>query len=151
MTFFWMNQERAIKLFFEYKESILQNFNICLIILPALFTIGQIFMFPAALFTISCGILFGTYFDGNIEGYFLAVIYWLLCCSITGLAPLNISKCILREKLKRYIIDKNVQLRTFSMVLLRYGVRALFLIRLSPILPLAIYNYALGGFDGNIL
>jgi uncharacterized membrane protein YdjX (TVP38/TMEM64 family) len=35
-------------------------------------------------------------------------------------------------------------------VLLRYGMKALFLIRLSPILPLAIYNYAIGGFNGKL-
>lgn len=148
MSLFWLNQDRAVQLIYSYKDFILNNFIYSLCIFSAIFLIGQVLMFPTALFAVGCGIVFGTYFDGNILAYFPTVLFWLLLCGITGLVPLNISIYLFRDKLKKYVIDHNTQMKNFGLVLSRYGTKALFLIRLSPLLPSTIYNYFIAGFNG---
>lgn len=46
-----------------------------------------------------------------------------------------------------YIIEGNDELKKLDRVLMIYGFKALFLFRLSPIFPVTLLNYVLGGFN----
>ncbi len=148
MSLIWINEEKAVNYFNQYKEFIKNHFLTSVTILVLIFIIGQVIFLPTALFTLICGIMFGTYMDGNIIAYFSAFIFWLFCCGITGLIPFNVSKLCFRYKIQKYIIEHNTKLKNFEMVLNKYGTKALFLIRLSPLLPVTLYNYVIGGFEG---
>lgn len=147
MVSFLLYQEEAIKLIYSYKEMITKNFELSILILFITHTIACILVLPGAIFAITCGFIFGTYFNGSIIGYFLCVICFLFIHGTAGLVVFNISRLTIRNKLRELFIVKNEKLRKVDYILSRYGTKALFLFRLSPLVPVSIYNYLIGGFN----
>lgn len=48
---------------------------------------------------------------------------------------------------RSYIIQKNKRLRNIDRILKVHGIKAIFCLRLSPVLPIYLFSYILGGFD----
>jgi uncharacterized membrane protein YdjX (TVP38/TMEM64 family) len=148
MITFWIYQTEAIKEIYAYKDYIKNNFALSLLILSASYAIGHTLVLPGALFCVTCGIMFGTYYDMSVFAYIGAVAFWLVMSGIAGLLPFNISRCFLRNNLRTYLIEKSRRLKQFEFIINKYGTKVLFLLRLSPLLPVTIYNYLIGGFNG---
>ncbi len=145
---FLLYQEQAIRIIYQYKDFIRTNFILSLCILIGAHIIGCLLVIPGAIFGIILGFIFGTNFDGNILGYFLCVFALLTIGSIAGIITMNFSRLLFREKLRRVFIDTSVRMRKIDFILTNYGTKALFLFRLSPIVPVSLFNYLLGAFNG---
>jgi uncharacterized membrane protein YdjX (TVP38/TMEM64 family) len=151
MSLFYLYQAEAIKLIYQYKDYIRENLILSLAILVVTYMIGLLLFLPSALFCITCGLIFGTYYGINVLAYLAAVLFWLVASGLAGLVPFNLSKCFLRNSLRTYVIEKSRKLKQFELIIGQYGTKVLFLLRLSPLLPVTIFNYFIGGFNGKIV
>jgi uncharacterized membrane protein YdjX (TVP38/TMEM64 family) len=151
MSLFYLYQAEAIKLIYSYKDYIKANFINSLAILVLAYTAGLILFLPSALFCITCGIMFGTYYNISVLAYLAAVIFWLIASGTAGLVPFNISRLCFKKSLRTYVIERSRKLRQFERIIERYGTKVLFLLRLSPLLPVTIFNYTIGGFNSKYI
>ena len=60
------------------------------------------------------------------------------------------SKCILGKKMKTLLIDNNEKMTQANGVFKERGFKFLVLLKMSPLLPVSIFNYAVGGFDSKL-
>ena len=60
------------------------------------------------------------------------------------------SKFILGKKLKLLLIDTSEKMQLLNFVFKTKGLKALSLVKLSPLLPTSIFNYVVGGFESKI-
>jgi uncharacterized membrane protein YdjX (TVP38/TMEM64 family) len=144
---FFVYQDEAIKLIFKYKIWIDSNILIGLIFLFIGHTLGCLIMVPGTLFALFAGLIFGSYFQGNIYGYFLCVFTLLNISVIAGMIPFFLARVIFKPKIRRYLIVPNKYLFSLDSVLKVNGKKALFFLRLSPILPVSLLNFVIAGFD----
>ena len=95
------------------------------------------------------GFIFAVTFDGKLYGFVIAVVIILITTIISGFITFQFSKHFFKEFFREKIISKYEKLRQIDMLLKQNGAKVLFLIRLSPIMPLFILNYIFGGFTIN--
>jgi uncharacterized membrane protein YdjX (TVP38/TMEM64 family) len=151
MIMFVLNQERAIQLIFKYKQWIRQHFWESVAILTISHIVGCLLVFPGAIFGIACGFVFGTYFAGSALGYIFCVFAYMNMAVISGLITFNFAKMCLGSRIRRLMILPNRRLRALDYVLTKHGAKAIFLLRLSPILPVSLLNYLFSGFSSKSL
>jgi len=109
--------------------------------------IGGLFVLPTAIFELVNGFIYATLFDGEIYGLFIGLFFYLFFTAISGTLTYMFSKWVFGKKLKEVIIETNDKMKTLNYILIHQGFKAMFLIRLSPLLPSAMFNYLMGGFD----
>ena len=151
MIIFLIYQKEALIEIYRYKNFVKNNISLSLFLLAVSHTIASILFIPGSVFGLSTGIIFGTIFneDGLFKylGYFICVFTFLLFQGIAGLVVYKISSYFFRTKIREEFISKSEKLRKLDRVIDMYGAKALFLFRLSPIIPITIFNYLLGGFN----
>jgi len=112
---------------------------------------GGILVLPTAVFEIVNGFIYSTLFDGEFYGLFLAVAVYLIFTAISGTLTYKFSKWILGRKLKQVLVETSDKMKMLNYIFINQGFKAMFLIRLSPLLPSAMFNYLVAGFDSNFL
>jgi uncharacterized membrane protein YdjX (TVP38/TMEM64 family) len=151
MVLFLSYQKEAIVQIYKYKEYIQHNVVFSLIILAVVHTVASILFIPGSIFGIGTGIIFGTLVkeEGILKylGYFTCVFTFLLIQGLAGVVVFNISSKCFRNRIRTEFIEKSDKLMKLDKVLNLYGTKALFLFRLSPLVPITIFNYILGGFN----
>jgi len=140
-------QDEAVNLIYKYRETVKNNIIVSLLIFTLAHLIGSILLIPGAPFGIGSGIIFGTIFDGNFLGYFFCVFFYVSVQGMAGVVVFNISNCLFKEKIRKYFIETNEKLKKLDKVLSKFGTKAIFLFRLSPLVPTTIFNYIMGGFN----
>ena len=116
--------------------------------------VGCLLLFPGAIFAISAGLIFGTFESSGVIEFLLFVLgsfVFLNIQALSGLIVFNFSRLCLRQKIRESFIETNERLMKFDKILGIYGTKALFLMRLSPLLPVSLFNYISGGFNSNKL
>jgi uncharacterized membrane protein YdjX (TVP38/TMEM64 family) len=108
-------------------------------------------MVPGTLFGLLAGLMFGSYFDGSIFGYFVCVVILLNVSVIAGMVPFILARFCLQKKIKELLITPNKYLMSLDAVILANGKKALFILRLSPVLPVSMLNFVLAGFSSKAL
>lgn len=109
--------------------------------------LSGILILPNAVFEIVNGFIFATLFDGKIYGLILGILVYLFFISITGTITYIFAKWLIGKKLKEVLVETSDKMKILNMLFKTQGFEALFLIRLSPLLPSAIFNYIIAGFD----
>ena len=109
--------------------------------------IGGILVLPSALFEIVNGFIYATLFDGEFYGIFLALAMYLIFISISSTITYIFSKRIFGKKLKEILIENSEKMKILNFLFQNQGFKAMFLIRLSPLLPTSMFNYIIAGFD----
>jgi len=98
------------------------------------YTLGALLLIPGALFSMLAGFLYGPIFGA------------LLAIPSTALASFvvfSLSRSVLRSTVER-LSRRVARLRALDRVLERHGPRAVVLLRLSPLTPFGILNFAFG-------
>jgi uncharacterized membrane protein YdjX (TVP38/TMEM64 family) len=153
MIIFLIFQDKIISKLYEYKVTI-HNYPISsLLILFSIDTLGSILLIPGAIFAISAGLIFGTFASSGVFDIFLfigGVFIFLNIQAIAGLVVFNFSKACLRKRIRSTLIETNEKWLRFDKLITIYGTKALFLIRLSPLIPISLFNYICGGFNSII-
>ena len=67
--------------------------------------------------------------------------------AISSTLTYGFSKLILGKRLKELLIDNSEKMQLLNFVFKNQGLKALSLLKLSPLLPVSIFNYAVGGFE----
>ncbi|CAM9518571.1 unnamed protein product, partial [Heterosigma akashiwo] len=100
--------------------------------------------FPGAgiALTISSGVLFGQAF-GEGMGILLATTSVFIGGSIGGIMCFKIGRLLLREKAQK-LFNRYKLLKAIDMAIEKEGLKLIFLLRLSPVVPWATFNYLLG-------
>lgn len=144
-----INHEYVFKVALDYKQVIRQNFIYSLLTLVVLHIIGALLVFPSSLFEFLCGLIFGTCLEkvNFIFGYIACVLTYLTIMAIAGVITFNFSRLIFHKTIRKHFIENNSKMIKLDRIINIYGAKALFIIRLSPLLPVALYNYILGGFN----
>lgn len=93
------------------------------------------------------GFIFATLFNGEFYGLIIAIPIFLTISSLSSLVTYAFSKLMLGKKLKQIVIETNQNMKILNLIFIKEGYRAMFLIRLSPLLPSSIFNYLAAGFD----
>lgn len=102
---------------------------------------------PTAVFEITNGFIYATLFDGEIYGFFIGLFIYIIFSAISSTLAYAFSRLILGKKLKELIIDNSTKMQLLNFVFKTKGLKALSLLKLSPLLPISIFNYAVGGFE----
>ncbi len=98
------------------------------------YTLGALLLIPGALFSMLAGFLYGPIFGA------------LLAIPSTALASFvvfSLSRTVLRRSVER-LSRRVARLRALDQVLEHHGARAVVLLRLSPLTPFGILNFAFG-------
>lgn len=107
-----------------------------------LYWIATIFMIPGSILTLGAAFVFAQVI-GVYAGIFLAVFVVFIGASMGATSAFVLGRFVLREKVeelkKKYpkfdLMDKVIKLN---------GLKVTFLLRLSPLLPFNVFNYAMG-------
>jgi len=150
MIFFVIYQDEAIQKIYEYKQFIEENILLSIFILAIAEIIASILFIPSSIFAIICGFIFATFMKENkILGYILSLLTFLTIQGVAGCVVFNLSIYFFGKKIRQELILKSTKLVKIDKVLNLYGHKALFLFRLSPLVPVSLLNYILGGFNSN--
>lgn len=123
-----------------------------LLIFTCFHILGCLLIIPGSLFGMCCGFIFSTYFNGTVVGFISCLIFFLFITGFAGLITFLFSRLVFKEKLRQLLIaGSGDQFKKLNFLLSKYGKRALFLLRLSPVIPISIYNYLIAAFDSKIL
>ena len=139
--------QEIIKILHDYQNKIRSNIIISYILYLLASIISSLLFVPVSIVMMTGGFIFSVNFEGKLYGYFIAVGIILITTIISGYITFVFSQRFLKNFLRENIIVKYQKLRTLDNLLFRYGWKIIFLIRLSPIMPLFILNYLLGGFS----
>lgn len=102
--------------------------------LLAAYAIGTVAFIPGSLLTLASGALFGL-----VRG----TVYALLGATLGAVAAFLISRYLAREPVERRLRD-DPRFQRIDDAIGREGRRVVFLLRLSPVFPFTLLNYALG-------
>ena len=138
-----------MNLIFSYEKKIKEHYILALLIFFLSTIIGGIFILPSALFEIVNGFIFATLFNGEFIGLIIAIPIFLTFSSLSCLFTYAFSKLMFGKKLKQILVETNDNMKILNLIFIKEGFRAMFLIRLSPLLPSSIFNYLAAGFDSN--
>jgi len=100
----------------------------------AAYVIAPVLLLPASLLTLGAGFLYG-----RLLGMLLVVPAALLAAAIAFL----LGRTVLRKRVERRIASDQ-RLRAIDRAVAENGFRVVFLLRLSPVVPFNLLNYALG-------
>lgn len=98
------------------------------------YLVSPVFMFPASLLTLAAGFLYGPLWGtllvspASVAGSTLAFL---------------LGRTVARERIKRRI-ERNTRFSAIDAAVEANGLKVVFLLRLSPIFPFTLLNYALG-------
>ena len=102
--------------------------------LIALYVVGSVALVPGSILTLTSGALFGL-----ARG----TLYAWVGASLGATAAFLISRYVARDRVARRL-EGDDRLRRIDAAIEREGRRVVFLLRLSPVFPFALLNYALG-------
>jgi uncharacterized membrane protein YdjX (TVP38/TMEM64 family) len=98
------------------------------------YALGTTLLVPASILTMAAGVLFGV-FRGTLYAFLGAVLGAVL--------SFLISRYVARRTVKRRL-SSDIRFTRFDRTIRSQGFKVVFLLRLSPVFPFAIINYALG-------
>jgi uncharacterized membrane protein YdjX (TVP38/TMEM64 family) len=149
MILFLIYQDEAIKELYKYRDAITHNVILSLLILTVSHIIASLLFIPSSLFAIMTGFIFSTFMPDSWEyvGYVLSLITFLMIQGLAGCIVFKISSFFFGKKIREEFIQKSDKLLKLDKVMNLYGTKALFLFRLSPLVPVTLLNYVLGGFN----
>lgn len=102
--------------------------------LIAAYVVGTVALVPGSLLTLAAGALFGV-----VRG----TVYALLGASLGAVAAFLIARHVARQPVERRVLE-DPRFQRIDEAIGREGRRVVFLLRLSPVFPFALLNYALG-------
>ena len=150
MILFFIFQDKIIGKIYEYKVTIHHYPILSLVLLLLIDILGSMLLIPGAIFAISAGLIFGTFASSGPTDIFLfiaGVLVFINIQAVAGLVVFNFSRCCLRKRIRTTLIETNEKWLRFDKLISLYGTKALFLIRLSPLIPITLFNYICGGFN----
>jgi uncharacterized membrane protein YdjX (TVP38/TMEM64 family) len=100
----------------------------------AAFGIGAVLLFPAALLILAAGALWGVV---------LGTVYVMLGAALGSTMAFFAARYLVRGYVQRYV-DHHPRLAAIDRAVEVEGLRLVFLLRLSPIVPFILLNYVLG-------
>lgn len=100
----------------------------------AIYAASTIALVPASFLTVASGALFGLLWG---------TVYAFLGATLGATGAFLASRHLVREKVERHM-SGNRRFRRIDRAIQRQGRRVVFLVRLSPVFPFTILNYALG-------
>ncbi len=113
--------------------------------------ISGLFIFPTALFEIINGFIFAIVFEGKFIGLFIGFLLFMFISTISALFTYQFSKAFFGNKIKNFFMETNSnRTKSLDIVLKTQPLKLLFLIRLSPLLPTAMFNFIIGAFESKI-
>ena len=98
------------------------------------FALGTTLLFPASILTMAAGVLFGP-----VRG----TLYAFIGAVVGAVLTFVISRYVARRTVKRRL-SADPRFTRLDRAIRRQGFQVVFLLRLSPVIPFAIINYALG-------
>ncbi len=144
-------KNQTLDLIFSYQEWIKVHFFITLTIFYLVFSISGILILPSAVFEILNGFIYATLFNGEIYGFFIGITIFLFFNSISGTLAFAFSKRFFGKRFKEILIDSSEKMQMLNFVFKQQGFKALGLLKLSPLLPMSIFNYVLAGFESRLI
>lgn len=151
MTTIYFHKDQALKMLYDYKEWIRLHFFQSLLIFIITHIIGCIFIIPGSLFAMISGIIFATFFKCSFLGFIFCVMFYMVTTSFAGLVTFMLATCTLRNKLRMLMMSESESFKKIETLLISHGTKALFLFRLSPIVPVTIFNYIVSAFSSKII
>ena len=100
----------------------------------AIYIVSPLLLAPASVLTIAAGFLYG-----RVAGTLLV----LLCALVAASLAFLLGRTLLRAPVRRRI-ERDPKLRAVDAAIGAHGVRLVLLLRLSPVVPFNLLNYALG-------
>ena len=131
----------------SYKTSIKNNLVLSYVVYLVLSILSSLLFVPVSIVMMTGGFILAVQFEGKLYGYIIAVIIILLNTIISGLITFLFSRTFLRNFLREKVIMRFEKLKQLDVLLIQKGAKIIFLIRLSPIVPLFLLNYIFGGFS----
>jgi uncharacterized membrane protein YdjX (TVP38/TMEM64 family) len=144
---FFIFEDAAIGIVYDYKSWLEEHPFLGTMYLAIGHIVGYLIMVPGILFAIVAGIIFGSIFEGSILGYFICVLVLLNIAVFSGMVPFLIARYTLQKKIRELVIMPNKFLKSLDSVITSNGKKTLFILRLSPVLPVSLLNYVVAGFD----
>ncbi len=137
-----------MEIIISYQDFMKKNFIKSVLIFDFLMILSGLIIFPALIFEIANGFIFGSVFNGNFLGLFLGYSNILFTFAISVLFTYMFSRYFLGRKINEFLYDtNNNKAKTMDYLLKIQPFKVLFLIRMSPIIPSAIFNFLIGGFE----
>jgi uncharacterized membrane protein YdjX (TVP38/TMEM64 family) len=143
-------KNKTLDLIFSYQEWIKVHFFLTLLIFYSIFSISGILILPSAVFEILNGFIYATLFDGKIFGFFIGISIFLIFNSVSGTFAFAFSKKFFGKRLKEILVDSNEKMKMLNFIFKSQGFKALGLLKLSPLLPMSIFNYCLAAFESKL-
>lgn len=140
-------KNQALDLIFSYQAWIKENFFLTLFIFYCSLILSGLLVLPTAVFELVNGFIYATLFDGEFYGLFIGLAIYLVFTAISGTITYRFAKWVLGKKLKEVLVETSEKMKMLNFVFRHQGFKAMFLIRLSPLLPSAMFNYLVAGFD----
>ena len=100
----------------------------------AVYIVAPLLLAPASVLTIGAGFLYG-----RANGTLLVAA----CATAAACLAFLLGRTLLRERVRRRI-EQDAKLRAIDAAVGAHGFRLVFLLRLSPVVPFNLLNYALG-------
>lgn len=104
------------------------------VLFVVIYNLATVLMLPASLLSLGAGVLYGI-------GW--GTVYVLIAALIGATLAFLIGRHVSRDWVRRQMQD-HPQFRAIETAIAREGLRFVFLVRLSPIVPFNLLNYALG-------
>jgi len=130
------------------KENIFKT----LILLYLIIWFCGLLLFPTALFEIANGFIYALIFDGNYIGLLIGFIAFLVISSFSAIFTYWFSRSLFGTKIKNFLFQANSnKTKNLDIVLKTQPFKLLFLLRLSPLLPTAMFNFLIGAFESKLI
>ena len=144
-------KDQALDLIFSYQDWIKMHWFVTLLAFYSVFTISGVLILPTAVFEITNGFIYATLFDGKIYGFFIGLFFHMIFNAISSTLAYAFAKYIFGKRLKELLIDTSEKMQLLNFIFKTQGFKALALLKLSPLLPISIFNYAVGGFESKFI
>lgn len=130
------------------KENIFKT----LMLLYFIIILSGLLIFPTALFEIANGFIFAIIFDGKYIGLLIGFIVFLLVSSFSAVFTYGFTRTFFGNKIKSFLLETSAKkTKNLDIVLKTQPFRLLFLLRLSPLLPTAMFNFLIGAFESKLI
>lgn len=143
-------KNEALDIIFSYQSWIKEKYFLTLLVFYSSLIIGSLLILPSALFEIVNGFIFATLFDGKFYGLIIGLAIYLVFTAISFTITFKFAKFLIGKRLKELLIETTDKMKILNFIFQSQGLKAMFLIRLSPLFPCSIFNYLLSGFDSKI-
>lgn len=144
-------KEQVMEMIFSYQDFMKNNFILTLFIFNILIIISGFIVFPASIFEISNGFIFGSVYESSWKGLIFGFFNVMIIFVVGAFLVYLFSKYLFGRKIKQFLYEANKdKFRMFNFLLKIQPFKVLFLLRMSPIIPSAMLNILLGAFKGII-